>query len=92
MSTTKKDLVAKVAETAEITKKSAALAVDAIFDAIAADLAKGDAVAIAGFGTFSVKARAARTGKNPKTGAKIEIAATKTPGFKAGKALKEAVK
>lgn len=74
------------------TKKSAQDAVDAVFAAIQAALAKGDEVAISGFGTFVVKKRAARQGVNPKTGERIQIAATKVPKFRAGKALKESVK
>lgn len=74
------------------TKKSAQDAVDAVFDSITATLSKGEEVAIAGFGSFRVAARAARMGVNPKTGEKIQIKATKAPKFKAGKALKDAVK
>lgn len=74
------------------TKKSAQDAVDAVFDSITAALSKGEEVAIAGFGAFRVAARAARMGVNPKTGEKIQIQATKAPKFKAGKALKDAVK
>lgn len=74
------------------TKKSAQDAVDAVFDTITAALSKGDDVAISGFGTFSAKKRAARQGVNPKTGEKIQIAATTVPKFKAGKGLKDAVK
>jgi len=74
------------------TKKSAQDAVEAVFGTIQAVLAKGDEVAISGFGTFVVKSRTARQGVNPKTGAKIQIAATKVPKFRAGKSLKESVK
>lgn len=74
------------------TKKSAQDAVDAVFDSITAALSKGEEVSIAGFGAFRVAARAARMGVNPKTGEKIQIQATKSPKFKAGKALKDAVK
>ena len=74
------------------TKKSAQDAVEAVFSAITASLAKGDEVAVSGFGTFSAKARAARQGVNPKTGERIQIKATTVPKFKAGKALKDAVK
>jgi len=74
------------------TKKAAQDAVDAVFDSISTALSKGDEVAIAGFGSFKVAHRAARMGVNPKTGEKIQIAATKAPKFKAGKALKDAVK
>ena len=87
----KTELVAAVAATAELSKKAAEAAVAATFDAITAALAEGDKVALVGFGTFAVKERAARTGLNPQTKAKIEIPASKVPGFKAGKALKDAV-
>ena len=87
----KTELVAAVAAKAEISKKDAEAAVTATFDAITAALAEGDKVALVGFGTFAVKDRAARTGLNPQTKEKIEIAASKAPAFKAGKALKDAV-
>ena len=87
----KTELVAAVAAKAEISKKDAEAAVTATFDAITAALAEGDKVALVGFGTFDVKERAARTGLNPQTKEKIEIAASKAPAFKAGKALKDAV-
>lgn len=74
------------------TKKTADDAVETVFDTITSALAKGDEVAISGFGTFVTKKRAARMGVNPRTGEKIQIAATTTPKFRAGKALKEAVK
>lgn len=86
----KADLVAKVAETG-ITKKQAGAVVDAVFGAIKDALAEGDKVSLIGFGTFSVKARAAREGRNPRTGKKIKIPKKKVPAFKAGKDLKEAV-
>ena len=73
-------------------KKQATMAVDAIFDTITSALSKGDEVAVAGFGTFKVAKRAARQGINPKTGEKIQIAASIKPKFRAAKALKEAVK
>ncbi len=88
----KADLVAAVATKAEISKKDAEAAVSAVFDSITAALADGDKVALVGFGTFDVKERAARTGLNPRTKEKIEIPASKAPSFKAGKALKDAVK
>lgn len=88
----KTDLVAAVAAKAEVSKKDADAAVKAVFDAITEALAEGDKVALVGFGTFEVKTRAARTGKNPRTGEVIEIAETKIPSFKAGSALKGAVK
>ena len=87
----KTELVAAVAAKAEISKKDAEAAVTATFDDITAALAEGDKVALVGFGTFAVKERAARTGLNPQTKEKIEIAASKAPAFKAGKALKDAV-
>jgi DNA-binding protein HU-beta len=87
---TKADLAAKVAETG-MTKKQAAAAVDVIIDSIKGALAKGDSVRLVGFGTFSVKKRKARVGRNPRTGAELKIAAKKVPVFSAGKALKDAV-
>lgn len=86
----KTDLIAAVVE-AGLTKADATKAVNATFDAITAALAEGDKVALVGFGTFAVKERAARTGLNPRTKETIEIPASKTPAFKAGKALKDAV-
>ncbi|WEV45626.1 HU family DNA-binding protein [Streptococcaceae bacterium ESL0687] len=88
----KQDLVAKVAEKAELTKKDAELAVNAVFASITDFLAEGDKVQLIGFGTFETRERAARTGRNPQTGKTLEIAATTVPAFKAGKALKDAVK
>lgn len=87
----KSDLIEAMAEGADISKSAAGRALDALVDAISVALKNGDNVSVIGFGTFSVKARAARTGRNPQTGASIEIAASKTPSFKAGKALKDAV-
>ena len=87
----KTDLINAVAA-AGFTKKDADKAVAAVFGAIEGALAKGDKVQLIGFGTFEVKERAARTGHNPQTGAAIEIAASKVPGFKASSALKNAVK
>lgn len=86
----KADLVAKVAEIG-ITRKQAAQVVDGVLDAIKDALAGGDKVSLIGFGTFSVKERAARDGRNPRTGKKIRIPKKKVPTFKAGKALKESV-
>ena len=74
------------------TKRSAEDAVDTVFDTITATLGKGEEVSISGFGTFAVKKRGARQGVNPRTGEKIQIKATVTPKFRAGKALKEAVR
>lgn len=88
----KTDLVAAVAAKAELSKKDADAAVTAALDAIKGALADGDKVALVGFGTFSVKERSARTGINPLTKAPMSIPATKVPAFKAGAALKDAVK
>jgi DNA-binding protein HU-beta len=87
----KSDLIDAMAEAADISKSAAGRALDALTDSIAVTLKQGGTVSIIGFGTFSVKERAARTGRNPQTGASIEIAASKTPSFKAGKALKDAI-
>ena len=87
----KNDLVASVADNAGLTKADAAKAVDGVFDAIADALKKNDDVRIVGFGTFSVAKRKATTGRNPRTGEAIQIAASKQPKFKAGKGLKDAV-
>jgi DNA-binding protein HU-beta len=87
----KSDLIDAMAEAADIPKTTAARALDAFTDSVAIALKEGGTVSIIGFGTFSVKERAARTGRNPQTGAVIEISASKTPSFKAGKALKDAV-
>lgn len=87
----KSELVSSVAEKAELTKKDAEKAVNALFSAIEEALAKGDKVQLVGFGTFEVRERSARKGRNPQTGEEIEIAAAKVPAFKAGKALKDAV-
>ena len=88
----KTELIAAVAAKAEISKKDAEKAVAAVFGSIEDALKAGDKVQLIGFGTFEVKERAARTGHNPKTGEAIEIAAAKVPSFKAGAALKTAVK
>lgn len=87
----KTELVAAVAEKANISKKDADAAVAALVATVTEAMKAGDKVALVGFGTFEARVRAARTGVNPKTGATIKIAATKVPAFKAGKALKEAV-
>ena len=87
----KTELIDAVAEGADISKAAATRAVDTVLDSISKTLANGDQVTLVGFGTFSVKARAARTGRNPRTGEAINIPAAKVPGFKAGKALKDAV-
>ncbi|WPL15667.1 DNA-binding protein HU-beta [Thiorhodovibrio winogradskyi] len=88
----KSELVDTMAEAADIPKTAAAKALDGFIDAIANALKEGDTVSIIGFGNFTVKERAARTGRNPQTGATIQIAASKSPSFKAGKALKDAIK
>ena len=88
----KTELVAAVAAKAELSKKDAEAAVKAVIDSLTEALADGDKVALVGFGTFEVKTRAARTGKNPRTGEAISIPASKVPSFKAGAALKNAVK
>ena len=88
---TKADLVRGVAETANITKGAAEAAVESVFDQIAESLASGEAVAIPGFGTFATSQRNARTGRNPQTGAAIQIPASTAVTFKARKGLKEAV-
>jgi DNA-binding protein HU-beta len=87
----KGELIEAVAAAADLSKSDATKAVDAVVDSITRTLQKGDQVSIVGFGTFSVKDRAARTGRNPATGETIQIAASRAPGFKAGKALKDAV-
>lgn len=88
----KTELVEAVAKSAELSKADANKAVDAVVDAVTEALAKGDKVTLIGFGTFETRERAARTGRNPRTGAEIKIAATRIPAFKAGKKLKDAVK
>ena len=88
----KVELINAVAAKADISKKDADKAVAAVIAAVTEALAKGEKVQLIGFGTFEVKERAARTGHNPKTGAAIKIAAAKAPAFKAGAALKNAVK
>lgn len=87
----KSQLIDKIADGADISKAAAGRALDAFFDAVGEALKEGDQVALVGFGTFAVRERAARSGRNPQTGATIEIAAGKVPAFKAGKALKDAV-
>ncbi len=87
----KTELIAAVAEKTGLTKKDAERVINATFETVTASLAKGDKVAISGFGNFEVKAREARVGRNPRTKETIEIPATKLPAFKAAKALKDAV-
>ena len=88
---TKADLVNAMAEKAGLSKTDAEEALKAFIESVTGALKSGDKVALVGFGTFSVGERAARTGQNPQTGEKIQIAAAKVPKFKAGKALKDAV-
>ncbi|MEA3500443.1 MAG: HU family DNA-binding protein [Candidatus Marinimicrobia bacterium] len=88
---TKQELVSKIANDAEITKVDAEKALTSVVDGVKETLANGDKVSLVGFGTFSVSARAARQGRNPKTGETIQISARNVPKFKAGKGLKDAV-
>lgn len=88
----KSDLIAKIANDAGLTKTQATAAMQAVEVGITEALVNGETVQLVGFGTFSVKEKAERTGRNPKTGEPIQIPASKVPTFKAGKALKEAVK
>ena len=87
----KTELIDAMADSADISKAAAGRAFDAAVNAITEALKSGDQVSLVGFGTCSVRERAARTGRNPQTGATIQIAASKSPAFKAGKALKDAV-
>ncbi len=87
----KNDLISAVADTADLSKADAGKAVDSVLDQITGALKKGGEVRLVGFGTFSVAKRKATTGRNPQTGATIQIPASKQPKFKAGKALKDAV-
>jgi DNA-binding protein HU-beta len=86
----KSELIDAIAESADLSKAAAGRALDGAVEAITNALKSDDSVSLVGFGTFSVKDRAARTGRNPQTGAPIEISAAKIPSFKAGKALKDA--
>ncbi|HEX6829688.1 MAG TPA: HU family DNA-binding protein [Burkholderiales bacterium] len=88
----KQDLIESIAKTADISKAAAGRALDAAVNAVRSSLKKGQPVTIVGFGTFSVGKRAARTGRNPRTGAEIKIRAAKVVKFKAGKGLKDTVK
>ena len=88
---TKTELVANVAEKSGITKKDADKVLSAVFESIKQALVEGDKVQVIGFGTFEIRNRSARKGRNPQTGEEIDIPASKLPSFKAGKALKEAV-
>ncbi len=87
----KSELIEAVAESADISKAAAARAVDAVVESVTDALREGDQVTLVGFGTFTVRDRAARTGRNPRTGESIRIPASKVPGFKPGKALKDAI-
>ena len=87
----KSDLVDAIADSAGLSKADAGRALDALVDTITGALKSGDGVSLVGFGTFSVRDRAARTGRNPRTGETIQIKASNVPGFKAGKGLKDAV-
>ncbi len=89
---TKDEMIALMADQATITKKQATEALEAFMNGVTTNLKKGEKVSFAGFGTFSVSDRKARTGRNPQTGATIQIPATKVPVFKAGKHLKEEIK
>ena len=88
----KTDLIDAIASAAELNKKQAKAALGATLAAITGSLKKGEPVQLIGFGTFKVNKRAARTGRNPQTGAEIKIAASKVPAFVSGKALKDAIK
>ena len=87
----KSQLIDKIAADADISRAAAGRVLDAFMGSVSDALKDGDEVALVGFGTFSVRDRAARTGRNPQTGKEITIAAAKVPGFRAGKALKDAV-
>lgn len=87
----KGELIESVATSAGLSRADATKAVDAVLESVTRTLAGGGGVSLVGFGTFSVKARAARMGRNPRTGEAIQIKASNVPGFKAGKALKDAV-
>ncbi|MEI7024559.1 HU family DNA-binding protein [Paenibacillus sp. y28] len=88
----KTELINKVAELTELSKKDVTKAVDAVFDAISEALQNGDKVQLVGFGNFEVRERSARKGRNPQTGEDIEIPASKVPAFKAGKSLRDGIK
>jgi len=87
----KSELIEAIAASADIPKAAATRALDAMVESATDSLKKGESVSLVGFGTFAIKERAARTGRNPQTGQPIEISAAKVPSFKAGKALKDAV-
>ncbi|GAA3895343.1 DNA-binding protein HU-beta [Halomonas cibimaris] len=87
----KSELIEAIAASADIPKAAATRALDAMVESVTESLKQGESVSLVGFGTFTIKERAARTGRNPQTGQPIEISAAKVPNFKAGKALKDAV-
>ena len=87
----KSELIEAIAASADIPKAAASRALDAMVESVTDSHKKGESVSLVGFGTFAIKERAARTGRNPQTGQPIEISAAKVPSFKAGKALKDAV-
>lgn len=87
----KSELIEAVAQSADLSKAAATRAVDAVLESVTGALKENDTVSLVGFGTFTVRERAARAGRNPRTGETIKIPASKVPGFKAGKALKDAV-
>ncbi len=87
----KAELIAQVAEKSDLTKKDAERAVSALIETVEEALVRGDRVQLVGFGTFEIRERAARKGRNPQTGQEIDIAATRVPVFKAGKALREVI-
>ena len=87
----KAELVAAMSDKAQLSKKDAEAALKAFTDVVAEELKKGEKIQLVGFGTFEVSERAARTGRNPQTGAEMKIAASKAPKFKAGKALKDSI-
>ena len=88
----KSDIVARVAHRTSLSRAQAQDALNAVFEVIQDGLSNGDTITLIGFGTFSTKSRAARTGRNPRTGQRMAIAASKTPSFKAGKSLRDAVR
>lgn len=88
----KSELVSEVSESTDMSKKDVSKVVDAVFEAISTALQNGDKVQLVGFGNFEVRERSARKGRNPQTGEEIEIAASKIPAFKPGKALKDGIK
>jgi len=87
----KAEMIEEIAQAAEISKSAAERAIDALVGAVKSSLKKGDDVTLVGFGTFYASARAARTGRNPRTGEALQIAASRVPKFRAGKALKDAI-